>query len=62
MSDINPNTTIEEYITTLHIGISYMDNTEVRSQMIDHLSAMKDQLQFLEDPYELSPNETNRRL
>ena len=62
MSEVNENTTAEEYVTALHIGISYMEDTEARSEMIDHLNAMKDQLQFLEDSYELSPYEANRRL
>ena len=62
MSEINPNTTVEEYITSLHIGISYMDDSEVRSEMIDHLAAIKDQLEFLEETFNLSPYETNRRI
>ena len=62
MSEVNPNTTVEEYITSLHIGISYMDDSEVRSEMIDHLTAIKDQLEFLEETFNLSPYETNRRI
>ena len=62
MSDHDPNMTAEEFITNLHISISYVDDEVLRSEMIDYMNAIKDQIQSLEDSYNLSPYEANRRL
>ena len=62
MSDHDPNMTAEEFITNLHISISYVDDDVLRSEMIDYMNAIKDQIQSLEDSYNLSPYEANRRL
>ena len=62
MSEYHPNITAEEYITSLHITISHVDDDEMRSELIDYLNAIKDQIQTLEDSFNLSPYEANRRL
>ena len=62
MSDHNPNITAEEFITGLHISISYVDDETLRTEMIDYMNAIKDQIQTLEDSYNLSPYEADRRL
>ena len=48
MSDYHPNITAEEYITSLHITISHVDDNEMRSELIDYLNAIKDQIQCIE--------------
>ena len=62
MSDHNPNTTAEEFITQLHITISQLDDGELRTEMIDYLMNIKDQIQTLEESYNQPTHEAHRRL
>ena len=62
MSDHNPNITAEEFITNLHITISHVTDEVLRTEMIDYLLTIKDQIQSLEDSFNLSPYEAHRRI
>ena len=58
----SPNMTSAEYVTGLHIAISHLEDGELRERFLDHLDSMQTQLQLLEDSFNLSPYEPNRRL
>ena len=62
MSDKHENITAEDFITGLHIAISYIDDIDERVEMIDYLDAIQHQLKTLEDAYNLSSYEAHRRI
>ena len=47
------NIPAEEYVKFLHISISYIEDKAHRTEMIDHLVAVKTQLDYLENCYQL---------
>ena len=49
------NITLEEYIKYLHISISYIEDPEERTEVIEHLYQIKEQAHFLETCYQLEP-------
>ena len=51
------NITAEEYVKFLHISISYIEDKEERTDMIEHLYKIKEQLHFLETCYQLEAYE-----
>lgn len=55
-------TTLEEYITQLHIAISHLDEGSLRDRFLDHLEDQQETLLFLEEAFRLTPYESNRSL
>ena len=47
------NITAEEYVKFLHISISHIEDKRHRTEMIDHLQQVKEQLHHLETCYQL---------
>lgn len=47
------NITAEEYVKFLHISISHIEDKRHRTEMIDHLHQVKEQLHHLETCYQL---------
>ena len=47
------NITAEEYVKFLHISISHIENKRDRTEMIEHLYQVKEQLHHLETCYQL---------
>lgn len=52
--------TAEEYVKFLHISISHIEDPDHRTEMITHLCEVRDQLQHLENCYQLPTYEPRR--
>lgn len=55
MMEDDKNITCEEYLKWLHISISYIEDKEERTEAIEHLRQVKEQLAFLEHCFKLKP-------
>ena len=60
MEEDYTNITAEEYVKYLHIAISHVEDMDQRTEMIQHLCEVRDQLAHLETCYSLPSYAPNR--